>query len=137
MEFEIGMKFSCEQNLPGAKWISPVSLDIGFNAHVRLKLIAGADFISVIMMTRYYVNTTQNEMPTRAHQNIGLFWNAAEMKRHVNRTCFHTGLKSHTDSSAFRLSREHALCFNRTFRNVIFVCHLKTKRFTIIFLWIC
>ena len=51
---------------------------------------------------KYHVNTTRNEMPTHVHQNIGSFWNAAEMKLHVNRTCFHAGLKSQTGMSSFR-----------------------------------
>ena len=39
---------------------------------------------------KYHVNTTRNEVvPTHVHQNIGSFWNSAEMKLHVNRTCFH------------------------------------------------
>ena len=58
---------------------------------------------------KYHVNTTRNEMPTRVHQNIGLFWNAAEMKLHVNRTCFHAGLKSQTGTSSFRFSCERTL----------------------------
>ena len=41
MKFQTGMRFSCEQNLPEAKLITRNSLDIAFNAHVRLKLIAG------------------------------------------------------------------------------------------------
>ena len=41
MKFQTSMRFSCEQSLPDAKWISADSLDIAFNAHVRLKLIAG------------------------------------------------------------------------------------------------
>ena len=49
MKFQIGMRFSCEQNLPETKWISVDSLNIAFNAHVRLKLIAGMDFISVVL----------------------------------------------------------------------------------------
>ena len=40
------------------------------------------------------IYATRNEMPTHVHQNIELFRNAAEMKLHVNRTCFHAGLKS-------------------------------------------
>ena len=40
------------------------------------------------------IYATRNEMPKYAHQNIELFRNAAEMKLHVNRTCFHAGLKS-------------------------------------------
>ena len=39
MKFQTGMRFSC-QHLPEAKWISADSLDIAFNAHVHLKLIA-------------------------------------------------------------------------------------------------
>ena len=48
-------------------------------------------------------------MPKHAHQNIELFRNAAEMKLHVNRTCFHAGLKSQTGMSSFRLSCERTL----------------------------
>ena len=55
---------------------------------------------------KYYVNTTGNEMPTHVHQNIRSFWNAAEMKLHVNKTCFQAGLKSQTGMSSFRLSCE-------------------------------
>ena len=44
---QTGMRFSCEHNLPEMKWISADSLDVAFNAHVRLKVIAGMDFISV------------------------------------------------------------------------------------------
>ena len=40
---------SCEHNLPKTKWISAGSLDVAFNAHVRLKLNAGMDFISVVL----------------------------------------------------------------------------------------
>ena len=50
-------------------------------------------------------------MPTYVHQNIGLFSNAAEMKRHVNRTCLLTGFKSQTGMSSFRLSCERTLSF--------------------------
>ena len=49
MKFQTGMRFSCEHNLPEKKWISANSLDIAFNAHVRLKLNAGMDFISVTL----------------------------------------------------------------------------------------
>ena len=49
MKFQTGMRFSCEHNLPETKWISADSLDVAFNAHVRLKLNAGMDFISVIL----------------------------------------------------------------------------------------
>ena len=49
MKFQTGMRFSCEHNLPETKWISADSLDVAFNAHVRLKLIAGMGFISVVL----------------------------------------------------------------------------------------
>ena len=49
MEFQTSIGFSCEQNLPKAKLISATLLDIAFNAHVRLELIASMDFISVIL----------------------------------------------------------------------------------------
>ena len=39
----------CEHNLPETKWIRADSLDVAFNAHVRLKISAGMDFISVIL----------------------------------------------------------------------------------------
>ena len=60
-------------------------------------------------MIKYHVNTTQNEMPTHVHQNIGSFWNVTEMKCQVNRTCFHTGLKSQTVMSSFHLSCERTV----------------------------
>ena len=72
MKFQTVMKFLCEHNLPQTKGISTDLLDVAFNAHVRLKLNAGMDFISVILR---------------------------EMKFHVNRTCFHVGLKSPTSMS--------------------------------------
>ena len=49
MKFQTGMRFSCEQNLPEAKCGSADSLDIAFNVHVRLKLIADINFVSVIL----------------------------------------------------------------------------------------
>ena len=58
---------------------------------------------------KHHVNTTRNEMPTHFQQNIGSFWNAAEMKLHVNWTCFHAGLKSQTGMISFRLSSERTL----------------------------
>ena len=48
-------------------------------------------------------------MPKNVHQNIGSFWNAAEIKLHVTKTCFHAGLKSQTCMSLFRLSCERTL----------------------------
>ena len=49
MKFQSDMRLSYEQNLPETKWISTDSLDVAFNAHARLKLIADIDFISVIL----------------------------------------------------------------------------------------
>ena len=43
-------------NLPETKWISADSLDVAFNAHVRLKLTAGMDFISVILMGMKFIS---------------------------------------------------------------------------------
>ena len=60
----------------------------------------------------FRVKTTWNETPTRVYQTIGSFWNATEMKLHVNRTCFHAGLKSQTGMSLFRLSCERNLYLN-------------------------
>ena len=58
---------------------------------------------------KYHVNTTRNEISTRVHQNIESFWNAAEMKIHGNRTCFHAGLKSQTGMCSFCLSCERTV----------------------------
>ena len=49
MKFQTGVRFLCEHNLPETKSISADSLDVAFNAHVRLKPNAGMDFISVIL----------------------------------------------------------------------------------------
>ena len=40
MKSQTGMRFPCEQNLPEEKRINVNSLDIAFNEHVCLKLIA-------------------------------------------------------------------------------------------------
>ena len=71
--------------------------------------IAGVDLISVILTEMKFNLGWWNEMPTHVHQDIGSFWNAAEMKRHVNRTCFYAGLRSQTGLSSFRLSWERTL----------------------------
>ena len=47
-EIWTGMRFSCEHNLPKAIWITADSLVVAFTVHVRLKVNAGMDFISVI-----------------------------------------------------------------------------------------
>ena len=49
MKFQTGMGFSCEHNLPETTCISADSLDLAINTHVRLKLDAGMDFLSVTL----------------------------------------------------------------------------------------
>ena len=39
MEFQTGMRFSCEENLPEAKRISADSLDIKFNMYIYIIII--------------------------------------------------------------------------------------------------
>ena len=116
MKFQTCMRFSFKQNLRETKWISANSLDIAFNAHVRFKLIwvwisyGHFDRNEIpFRVINKHANTTRKEMPTHFHPNIGSFWNAAEMKLHVNRTCFHASLKSQTGMSSFRLSCERTL----------------------------
>ena len=79
MKSQTGMRFSLEQNLPESKWISADSLVTAFNAHVRLKLIAGvislrsfwqndrSEITHAIRLIKYHVNTSRNEMPTHVH----------------------------------------------------------------------
>ena len=69
----------------------------------------------------YHVNATRNEMPTHVHQIIGSFWNVAEMKLHVNRTCFHPGLKPQLGMTSFRLSCE------RNQRNCVTIWRQKSR----------
>ena len=42
-----------------------------------------------VRLIKYQVNTTQSEMPIHAHQNIGSFWSAVEMKLHMNNLFSH------------------------------------------------
>ena len=72
----------------------------------------------------YHVNTTRNEMLI-VHQIIGSFWNAAEMKLHVNKICFHADLKSQTCMSSFRLSCERTLILHTS---LTFDLHIKAVR---------
>ena len=112
MKFQTGMRFSCEHNLLETKWISADWLNVAFNAFNAFKTQCGHGFHITnfdrnevsFRVIKYHVITNRNKMPTHVHRNIGLFWNAAGMKLHVNRTCFHTGLKSQTGMSSFRLS---------------------------------
>ena len=78
------------------KLISAGSLDGAFNAHVRLKLIAGMNFILVILTEMNFIE-------------FRLYLNTAEMKLHVNRTYFHASLKFQTGMSSFHLSCERTL----------------------------
>ena len=57
-------------NLPKAKWISSVMLDITFNTHVHLKQSFWQKW-NFISDDKIYVSTTRNEMPMHFHQNIG------------------------------------------------------------------
>ena len=95
IKFQTGMRFSCEHNLHETKWISADSCHFDRN--------------EVSFLVIKYVNTIRNEMSAHVHQNIGSFWKAAEMKLHVNKTCFHASLKSQTGMSSFRRSCEHTL----------------------------
>ena len=112
-DFKLAWDFRVKNILPETKWIRGDSLDIAFDAHAHCR--CGFDIryfdrneISFRVL-KYHLNTTRNEMPTHVHQDIGSFWNAAEMKRHVNRTCFYAGLRSQTGLSSFRLSWERTL----------------------------
>ena len=109
---QTGMRFSCEHNLPEMKWISADSLDVAFKCACAFVSHCGYGFhigqferneIS-FRVIKYHVNSTRNEMHTHVYQVIGLFWNSAETKLHVNITFFHTGLKSQTGMSSFHVS---------------------------------
>ena len=50
-------KILCEHNLPEAKWISANALDIAFNAHVRLKLIAGVISLLLFWQTWNFISS--------------------------------------------------------------------------------
>ena len=114
IKFETSMRFSCEQNLPKAKYVQTRWI---------LRLMCICVWNSLRVWISYwsfwqkwnFISDDKisfkpwNEMPTHVHQNIGSFWHAAEMKCHVNRTCFYTGLKSQTGMSSVRLSCECTL----------------------------
>lgn len=95
-------------------------LDIALNAHVPLKLICGHFGRNQVSfrVIKYDLNTTRNEMPTYVHQNIGLFLNVTKMKCHVNRTCFHAGLKFQAGMTSFRHLGECILTKLATVRNL-------------------
>ena len=57
MKFKTDMRFSCEHNLPKAKWINTNALDIAFNAHVRLKLIAGVISLLLFWQTWNFISS--------------------------------------------------------------------------------
>ena len=63
-------KILCEHNLPEAKWISANALDIAFNAHVRLKLIAGV--ISLLLFWQTWNFISSDKITCRHY----LKWNA-------------------------------------------------------------
>ena len=110
MKFQTGMRFSCEQNFPETKWISADSLDIAFNAHVCLKLILGMNFISAILtemnfisgekiFCKHYPKWNVYTCPSKYRVDL----KCSQMKLHLNRTCFHAGLKSQTCISSYCL----------------------------------
>ena len=72
MKFQTGMRYSCEHNLPETKRIRLVGCCetqwwYGFHiSHFDKNDIS-------FRVIKYHINITQNEMPTHAHQNIGLF----------------------------------------------------------------
>ena len=113
--FHIGHFDQNENSLPGTKWISADLLDVALNAHVHITQcrygfhIGHFETQSSYCVIKYHVNTNGNGMPAHVHQNIRSFWNAAEMKFHVNRTCFHACLKFQTGISWFCLSCERTL----------------------------
>ena len=88
MKFQIGMRFSCEKNLPEAKWISVNSLDIAFNEHVRLKLIA------VILTEMKFAYAC----PSKYQVVLKCRWNETSCQQNF----FHTGLKSQSGISSFQ-----------------------------------
>ena len=127
MKFQTSMRYSCEHNLPETKWISADWLNVAFNAFNAFKTQCGHGFHItnfernevLFRVIKYHVITNRNEMPTHVHRNIDLFWNAAGMKLHVNRTCFHTGSKSQTGMSSFRLSCKRTLIAKRCAGNKV------------------
>ena len=105
MKFQTGMRFSCENNLPETKWIS---VDCWMLRLMRMCVWNSMrvwisyrsfwqkwNFISGDKICKHHPKWKAYNI----HQNIESFWNAAEMKLHVNRTCFHARLKSQTGMS--------------------------------------
>ena len=83
------------------------------------------NFISVDKTScNHYPNWNAYANPSK----YGSYWNAAEMRRHVNRTCSHAGLKSQTGMSSFRLFCEpwnlwtYSMCYFNIYKNVVFIC---------------
>ena len=82
----------------------------------RNKLKSVWDFISIENVTWVFsqpltcahMNWSEMKLQMPAHfdPNIGSFWNAAEMKCHMNKTCFHASLKPQTGMGLFCLSCE-------------------------------
>ena len=112
-KFQTSMRFACEQNLPKMKCVNAELLDISFDSCVHLKLSVGMDFILVILTEMNYISgdkiSCKYYPKWNVHQNIVPFWNTVQIKLHVNRTCFHAGLKSQTGMSSFHLSYECTL----------------------------
>ena len=76
------------KNLPETKWISVNSLDIAFNEHVRLKLIA------VILTEMKFAYAC----PSKYQVVLKCNWNETSCQQNF----FHTGLKSQSGISSFQ-----------------------------------
>ena len=114
--FKPAWGFHVNKILPETKWIRRDLLNIVFNAHVRLKLIAGMDFISVtlnfisgdkISCKHYpkwntYACTSKDRVVLKCSRN----------ETSCQQTCFYDGLKSQTGMSSFHLSWEGTLNHN-------------------------
>ena len=117
MKFQTGMRFPCEHSSPETKWISADSLDVAFNAHVRLKLIAGMGFISVVLTEMKFHFKRSNIMWTLPekkclHMSIkisGRFEMQLKWNFMWTELVFTPVLKSQTGMSSFRLSPERTL----------------------------
>ena len=104
MKFQTGMRFSCEQNLPETKWISAESLDIVFNARVRSKLIAGMDFISVILNRNFISGdkiSCKHYPKWNAYTCLSKYWPALKCSRNE------TSCKQNLFSRRFEISNRY------------------------------
>ena len=101
IKFQTGMRFSCEQYLTEAKWISAASSYITFNTHMCSKLIAGSlrsfwqkwNFISGDKIScKLYPKWNAYACPSK----YWVVFKCSLLKCHMNRTCFHASLNLKT-----------------------------------------